>query len=113
MGTSEDDDGRARIDREAILARRRRFVAATLTGLTTSTLATACPCLKVAPSDAPAGPDAAGEAAEPEDAARQDDGDPAEEANPYDGGDATPEGAAEPDQDDAPEGDRASADGRT
>ncbi|MCA9710235.1 MAG: hypothetical protein KDK70_30625 [Myxococcales bacterium] len=41
-----DDDSRS--DRDAILARRRRFVAAALTGLTTSTLATACPCLKVA-----------------------------------------------------------------
>ena len=46
MDTS-DDDTRTRLDREAILARRRRFVAAAITGLTTSTLATACPCLKV------------------------------------------------------------------
>ncbi|MCA9654778.1 MAG: hypothetical protein H6712_30580 [Myxococcales bacterium] len=45
------DDPERDLDREAILARRRRFVAAALTGLTTSTLATACPCLKVAQPD--------------------------------------------------------------
>ncbi len=42
---TDDSD---RHDRDAILARRRRFVAAALGGLTTSTLATACPCLDVA-----------------------------------------------------------------
>lgn len=34
-------------DRAAILARRQRFVTAALAGITTSTLATACPCLDV------------------------------------------------------------------
>lgn len=45
-----DDDGR---ERAAILARRNRFVTATLAGLAGvagTTLATACPCLKMAPS---------------------------------------------------------------
>jgi len=73
----DDDENDARIDREAILARRRRFIAATLTGLTTSTLATACPCLKMAPSHPPP-PDRA-EAGEGED------GDAAEDASPQDG----------------------------
>ena len=41
---SEDE-----LDREAILARRRRFITASLAGVATSTLATACPCLDVAP----------------------------------------------------------------
>ncbi|MEM7159854.1 MAG: hypothetical protein AAF799_43845 [Myxococcota bacterium] len=36
-------------DRAAILARRQRFVTAALAGITTSTLATACPCLDVEP----------------------------------------------------------------
>jgi hypothetical protein len=52
----EDDDGAARRDREAILARRQRFVVAALAGLTTSTLATACrpqPCLRMVPIDVP------------------------------------------------------------
>jgi hypothetical protein len=78
----DDDDTRARIDREAILARRRRFVAAALTGLTTSTLATACPCLKMAPATTPAEPDGDGQP--------RDDGDPVEEASPQEGG--APEG---------------------
>lgn len=56
---SEDEPD---VDRAAILARRRRFVAAALTGLTTSTLATACPCLKVAPDEPiPPPPDDSGE----------------------------------------------------
>lgn len=37
------------LDREAILARRRRFITASLAGVATGTLATACPCLDVAP----------------------------------------------------------------
>ena len=77
MGTS-DDDIHARADREAILARRRRFVAAALTGLTTSTLATACPCLKIAPSEEPQNPDGDGQP--------KDDGDPVEEASPEEAG---------------------------
>lgn len=56
-------------------------MAATLTGLTTTTLATACPCLKVAPSEP------AADGAEP-----RDDGDPMEEANPYEGGELPDEG---------------------
>lgn len=87
MGTSEDDDDtRTRADREAILAPRRRFVAAALTGLTTSTLATACPCLKYAPSE-PAQPDGDGQPG--------DDGDPLEEASPQEGEPAEGEGAGE------------------
>ena len=45
-----DDDAR---ERAAILARRNRFVTATLAGLAGvagTALATACPCLKMAPS---------------------------------------------------------------
>jgi len=84
----DDDENDARIDREAILARRRRFIAATLTGLTTSTLATACPCLKMAPSHPPP-PDSEGE-----------DGDAAEDASPQDG--EIPEAV---ENDDEPEGD--------
>jgi hypothetical protein len=54
----DDDDDTARRDREAILARRQRFVVAALAGLTTSTLATACrprpqPCLRMVPIEAP------------------------------------------------------------
>ncbi len=45
---SEDE-----LDREAILARRRRFITASLAGVATSTLATACPCLDVAPTQPP------------------------------------------------------------
>ena len=48
---SRDDDTTETEDRETILARRTRFVAAAIAGLTTSTLATACPCLKVAAPD--------------------------------------------------------------
>lgn len=77
MSTPEDDDSGTRIDREAILARRRRFVAAALTGLTTSTLATACPCLKVLPPE-PAEPKGDGQP--------KDDGDPLEDASPEEGG---------------------------
>ncbi|MCA9654780.1 MAG: hypothetical protein H6712_30590 [Myxococcales bacterium] len=81
MGERDEEED-ARIDREAILARRRRFVVATLTGLTTSTLATACPCLKMA---APAEPDAAGPADAEAAEEHQDDGDSVEEASPADG----------------------------
>lgn len=45
---SEDE-----LDRDAILARRRRFITASLAGVATSTLATACPCLDVAPTNPP------------------------------------------------------------
>ena len=82
-----DDDAR---DRAAFLARRNRFVTATLAGLAGvagTALATACPCLKMAPSqpepssnDAPA--DAKADAPEADVAAPQD-GDaaaPAEES---------------------------------
>ena len=85
----DDDEHEAEIDRAAILARRQRFVTATLAGLTTSALATACPCLKTmpaepaaAPEDAAAPADAEGEA---DDEAEQDDGDSVEEASPADG----------------------------
>lgn len=102
MDERDDDEG-AGADREAILARRQRFVAATLAGLTTSALATACPCLKVAPAPGAAGEpgDAAmdAEAAEVEADDEQDDGDSVEEASPADGeipdaaeGEAEPEG---------------------
>jgi hypothetical protein len=95
VGTPEDDDSDARIDREAILARRRRFAAAALTGLATSTLATACPCLKMAVP----------ESAEPHgDGQPQDDGDPMEEASPEEAGAADGgEGEGEGEGDDAAE----------
>jgi hypothetical protein len=77
---SESDDGEqddTRTDREAILARRRRFVVAALTGITTSTLATACPCLKI-DTGPPPEPDSDGQP--------KDDGDSVEEASPEEGG---------------------------
>lgn len=91
MAAPEDEDPRARVDREAIMARRRRWVAATLTGLTTSTLATACPCLKVAPAEPHGSPPA-------EDEQPHDDGDAAEQADPYEGGEPA-EGQAEAEDD--------------
>ena len=57
--TEPDDDERR--ERAAILARRQRFVAAALSGITTSTLATACACLKVATVESPAAAPDAGE----------------------------------------------------
>lgn len=81
---SADDE----LDRKAILARRRRFMALALTGLAGTTLtATACPCLKVAappdePEPAPSTSDSEGDAERSHD--RQDDGDPPEEAQPGD-----------------------------
>jgi len=52
---SDADD---ELDRKAILARRRRFMAVALTGLAGTTLAaTACPCLKVGPPPDDPGPD--------------------------------------------------------
>ena len=54
---------------------------AALTGLATTTLATACPCLKVAPPES-SKPDGDGQP--------RDDGDPLEEASPQEGG-APPE----------------------
>jgi hypothetical protein len=88
---SESDDEEqghgTRTDREAILARRRRFVVAALTGITTSTLATACPCLKIAPSEEPHEPQADGQP--------KDDGDPVEEASPEEGGVAEERSGAE------------------
>jgi hypothetical protein len=80
-----DDDAR---ERSAILARRNRFVTATLAGLAGvagTALATACPCLKMAPSqpdpssnDAPADANA-GEAPENVEAATDTEA-PAEDA---------------------------------
>ena len=86
------------LDRKAILARRRRFVAVALTGLAGTTVAAAaCPCLKMAPPPgtepmpAPEGesegakdsegdePEVPGDAPRPD---HQDDGDPLEEAQP-------------------------------
>lgn len=81
--TDDDDDPHAAPDRAIILARRRRFVAAALTGLTTSTLVTACPCLKIAAPDQPE-PSTGHEPEVPEDTERQDDGDAAEDAMPVD-----------------------------
>lgn len=84
--SEEDDAPQGTLDREAILARRQRFIAATLAGLTTSTLATACPCLKTMPADP--GPDAAAPAdaeEQEQDEAEHDDGDSVEEASPADG----------------------------
>lgn len=87
---SDDDSGNVDVDREAILARRRRFMALTLTALSgTALTATACPCLKVAapPGSEPTQPDPAG----PRDGASEspadrddevDDGDSPEEAQP-------------------------------
>lgn len=90
-----DDEHQGTLDREAILARRQRFVTAALAGLTTSTLATACPCLKAAPVSSDPYDDAApaeAEAEEPDedqdqdqDEAENDDGDSVEEASPADG----------------------------
>ncbi len=65
MSISDDDEGAARRDREAILARRQRFVVAALAGLTTGTLTTACrpqPCLRVDPIEAPNDREAEGRA---------------------------------------------------
>lgn len=76
MSESDDGDQGTRTDREAILARRRRFVVAALTGITTSTLATACPCLKVDPG--PPEPESDGQP--------KDDGDSVEEASPEEAG---------------------------
>ena len=76
-------DDETRQDREAILARRRRFVAATLTGLTTSTLATACPCLKAAPPEPEPRPSTQGDESEEADDASSNLGEaPAEENAP-------------------------------
>jgi hypothetical protein len=77
MTAPKDDDGPARSDREAIMARRQRFVAAALAGLTTSMLPTACrpqPCLRVQPIEAPNDGEAAKQASprEPEAAALAD-----------------------------------------
>ena len=82
--SAHDEDPEETIDREAILARRRRFVSTALTGITTSTLATACPCLDVvAPPSEPQEP--AAEADDKTEDEAQDDGDPVEEASPADG----------------------------
>lgn len=88
-----EDDG---VDRDAILARRRRFMAVALTGLAGTTLAaTACPCLKVAPppdepdpkppdtdGDQETDSDSEGEADDAPPDEHQDDGDPPELAQP-------------------------------
>ncbi len=86
---SEDETD---FDRAAILARRRRFVAAALTGLTTSTLATACPCLKVAPDEPMPPPDDSGESASATDTEGASSGDGASGSDEASGG----EGAVAP-----------------
>ena len=94
MGDHEDDG----VDRDAILARRRRFMAVALTGLAGTTLAaSACPCLKVAPPPDEPGPDTSppstdgstetdsdseGESDDAQPDKHQDDGDPPELAQP-------------------------------
>lgn len=88
--THEDEPDQ---DREAILARRRRFVTAALTGLTTSTLATACPCLKAMPPDAP----------EPSPSNEGMDAESAESTEDAPESEGTPESEDAPESPDAPE----------
>ncbi|MEM7154207.1 MAG: hypothetical protein AAF799_15285 [Myxococcota bacterium] len=88
-----EPDDQERRERAAILARRQRFVSAALTGITTSTLATACACLNVATEAAPVTPDDGAEAEEPTAVEGADAPAPEEGA---DDGEAAAEGAEEP-----------------
>ena len=90
---TEPDDHERR-ERAAILARRQRFVAAALSGITTSTLATACACLKVATVESPAAAPDAGES-EADDLTPVEDGGAAEEGEP--GEEEAPTDAEAPD----------------